>query len=58
VGEGNWTLALDKVTWLRDVMSTNGKSAIALEESVICSKWELSSDMFMRILKLWMVMDK
>lgn len=38
-------------------MSTNGKSAIALEESVICSRWEFSSDMFARILKLWIVME-
>lgn len=38
-------------------MSTNGKSAIALEESVICSRWEFSSDMFARILKLWIAME-
>lgn len=43
-GENTWgrepecLLALVKATWLREIIGTNGKSAIALEESLICSR--------------------
>lgn len=53
-GENTWgrkPVRVNGSNMVEAITSTNGKSAIAFEESVICSRWELSNDMFVGSLR-------
>lgn len=53
-GENTWGRKPGRVNqrnMFEVITNTNGKSAMALEESVICPRWELSSDMFCGVLR-------